>query len=178
MPKLSKKLTKQVDEAEATHGYQLIKPGKYFCKLGGVEVKQTKEDNPMWVAEFKDIYSLDGERQQGRQWWNLNLPIEGDAPADKDPKKWADAQRLSKGRLKAFFEAFGYSVDSDTDEMIGEVAVITIGIRKISQGARTGEDANQINDIEATDDYEDELENVDWSESAESTGAKNADDTY
>ena len=178
MPKLSKKIVKRVAEAEATHGFKLIPPGKYFARLAGVEAKQTKDDNPMWVAEFKDIFSIDGEKQPGRQWWNLNLPLDpDDVPAGKDAQKWATAQSLSEGRLKAFFEGFGYSEDSDTDEMINEVAVITIGIRKITQGNRTGEDVNQINDIEPTDDYEDELEAIDW-EAAVGGGASDPDDTY
>ena len=155
MPKLPKKMSKAVDKAEAAHGFGLLDPGKYFARLSAVRADTTKDNNPMWVAEFDQIHPVSDPEAKvpGRQWWNLNLPLD-DMPANyKNPDKFDQAQELSRGRLKAFFEAFGYEVDSDTDEMIGEVAVITIGIRTIQQGARTGDKANTINDIESVDAF-------------------------
>lgn len=157
MPKLNKKMAKAVDKSEATHGFALLTPGKYFAKLSDVRADETKDKNPMWVAEFKDLRSVTDTESSipGRQWWNLNLPLD-EMPANyKNPEKFDQAQDLSRGRLKAFFEAFGYEVESDTDEMLGEVAVITIGIRTIQQGARTGEKVNTINDIESADEFGD-----------------------
>lgn len=151
MPKLNQGLAQAVGEAEAVHGFGLIEPGKYVARLAEVRADTTSAGNPMWVCEFQDIRTLDGQRVPGRQWWNLNLPLDPNTPPanyEKGPEKWAQAQGLSAGRLKAFFDAFGYTSDSDTEEMIGEEAVITIGVRTIQQGARQGEKANQINDIE------------------------------
>lgn len=159
MPKLNKKLAKSVEQVEATHGFGLIDNGKYFARLLEVRVEETKAGNPMWVAEFGDLVSVStGKKVGGRQWWNLNLPLDSDdmpASYDKGQEKWDQAQELSAGRLKAFFEAFGYEVDSDTDEIIDarDVAVITVGTRTISQGARTGEKANEVRDIESAYDF-------------------------
>jgi hypothetical protein len=156
MPKLSNQITETVESAEASSGFELIKPGKYAAKLSGVEARETNAGNPMWVAEFSDITAADGTTIPGRQWYNLNLPLDPNVvPANypKTPEKYAQAQALSAGRLKAFFEAFGYTADSDTDEMIGETAVITVGVRVISSGTRQGEEANEVRKVETIDTW-------------------------
>jgi hypothetical protein len=113
----------------------------------------------MWVAEFQNIVTLDGEEKPGRQWYNLNLPTT-DTPPDgyeKGAEKWEQYQGLCAGRIKAFFEAFGYTEDSDTDEMIGDRVVLQIGIRTIQNGDRKGESTNTVNGVAPLDsvDFED-----------------------
>jgi hypothetical protein len=167
MPKLAAKTRKKVAKAEAVAGgdFEPLAPGKYIATLAGVEAKTSNAGNPMWVAEFEEIHDLDGDRQPGRQWYNLNLPVDT-MPDDYEPKRlrkgqtredsWENYQRLCEGRLKGFFEAFGYEVDSDTDEFVGEQCVIIIGVRTITQGARAGEKTNQVNGVAPLDsvDYE------------------------
>lgn len=162
MPKLLAKDSKRVAKAEATSGgFDPIDPGKYVATLTEVEARVSAAGNPMWVATFEDITSLDGEVQPGRQWANLNLPTT-DTPPDgyvgkgkKSPEEsWKSYQDMCRGRLKGFFEAFGFSVDSDTDEMIGERCVIQIGVRTISKGARQGELSNEIKGIFSLDSVE------------------------
>jgi hypothetical protein len=166
MPKLAAKDRKKVEKSEAVSGgFELLKPGKYVAELTGVEAKASAAGNPMWVAEFSEIHNLDGERMPGRQWYNLNLPTT-DTPPDgyvgkgkkSAEESWAQYQALCSGRIKAFFEAFGFTPDSDTDEMIGERCVIQIGVRTIQQGARAGEQANSLNGVAPLDsvDYEGE----------------------
>lgn len=165
MPKLAAKTRKRVEKAEAVSGgFELLRPGKYVAELSNVEAKSSNAGNPMWVAEFTEIHNLDGERQPGRQWYNLNLPTTDEAPdgykpkgKNKDPQEaWEQYQRLCEGRLKAFFEAFGFTADSDTDEMIGERCVLQIGIRTIQNGPKTGEETNTVNGVFPLDsvDYE------------------------
>lgn len=165
MPKLAAKTRKAVEKAEAVSGgFELIKPGKYIAELSNVEAKTSNAGNPVWSAEFNEIHSLDGERQPGRQWYNLNLP-QDNMPEDYKPKNskkspaeaWESYQSLCNGRLKAFFEAFGFSVDSDTDEMIGERCVLQIGQRTIQNGPKKGEDTNTVNGVFPLDsvDFED-----------------------
>ena len=159
MAKLSVKDRKKVAKAEATGGgFKPITAGKYVAELSQVEVKVSANGNPMWVAEFTDIHDLDGEQVPGRQWYNLNLPTT-DTPPDGykparggDPKeKWAQYQELCAGRIKQFFEVFGFTEDSDTDEMIGERAVLQIGIRTIQNGPKTGEQTNTVNGLQPLD---------------------------
>lgn len=165
MPKLAAKDRKKVDKAEAVSGgFDLLKPGKYIAELSDVEAKSSNSGSPMWVAEFSEIHDLDGDRYPGRQWYNLNLPTTDTPPEGYTPKNskkspeeaWANFQQLCAGRLKAFFEAFGFTADSDTDEMIGERCVLQIGIRTIQQGARAGEQTNTVNGVFPLDsvDYE------------------------
>lgn len=154
MPKLSAKHRKAVKKAEAVSSeFQPLVPGKYVAELSGVEAKMSGNGNPMWVAEFVEIHNLDGEKQPGRQWYNLNLPTTDEPPADyeKGEEKWLQYQRLCEGRLKAFFEAFGYTEDSDTDEMIGDRVVLQIGVRTIQNGARAGEKTNSVNGVAPLD---------------------------
>lgn len=161
MPKLAAKDRKKVAKAEAVGGgFEPLKPGKYVATLSAVEAKISGAGNPMWVAEFEEIHNLDGDKQPGRQWYNLNLPTTDVMPDgyEKGQEKWEQYQSLCSGRLKAFFEAFGYSVDSDTDEMIGERCVLQIGVRTIQNGARAGESTNSVNGVAPFDsvDYEGE----------------------
>lgn len=162
MPKLAKKIASKVDKAEATTGeFQPLSPGKYVATLTEVEAKNSAAGAPMWVAEFEDITDSDGEVQPGRQWYNIMLPIDK-MPEDYKPKRskkspeeaWAQYQDLTHGRLKAFFEAFGFTPDSDTDEFIGEQAVLQIGIRTIQNGARAGEKTNSVNAVLPYDEAE------------------------
>lgn len=157
MPKLAAKDRKKVGKAEANNGgFEPISPGKYVATLSAVEAKNSANGNAMWVAEFSDITSLDGTAQPGRQWMNIMLPIDTMPDDYGNDKGWSDSQKeekweqyqsLTAGRIKAFFEAFGYEVDSDTDEMIGDKAIIQIGIRTIQKGERAGQKANQVNGI-------------------------------
>lgn len=154
MPKLNAKLKKKVEKAEAVTGeFEPLKPGKYIATLNEVEAKDSGSGNPMWVAEFGDIRNLDGESQPGRQWLNLNLPTTDTPPEsyEKGADKWVQFQRLCEGRLKAFFEAFGYTVDSDTDEMVGDECVIILGVRTIKTGPRAGERTNSVNGVAPLD---------------------------
>jgi len=157
MPKLSKKLTKSVAKAEALQGFSLIEPGKYFAKLKDVEVRETNAGGTMWVAVWHDIRHVKtGKKVPGQQWQNLNLPMDTMPEGyTKGEEKFKQAQDISAGRLKAFFEALGYEVDSDTDEMIGEVAVIQIAVRTISSGSRQGEKANEVNGVESAEEFGD-----------------------
>ena len=147
MPKLNAKLATTVGNAEATTGsYELIKPGRYAATLSNVEVKDGNHGMVQWSAEFNEITDTNGSKIPGRQWLNLNVPTDGPAPASyvNGPDKWASYQSVSAARLKSFFEAFGYTSDSDTDEMLGERALIEIEIRTIQNGPRRGEQVNGV----------------------------------
>lgn len=154
MPKLGAKVAKKTAKAEPVTGeFKPYPPGKYIGTLDKVEPKLSSAGNPVWSCEFVDITNLDGDVMPGRQWYNLNLP-QDKMPDDYKPKKggdpaekWEQYQNLCHGRLKAFFEAFGYEVDSDTDEFLQEKCVLQIGVGTIQRGPRTGQDTNQVNAV-------------------------------
>lgn len=147
MPKLTTDIAGKVAQTDASGPteYSLIEPGRYFATLSNVEVREGKY-GPQWNCEFHEITTADGKRIPGRQWYNLNLPVDGHMhPAYQNGEdKWEKFQEVNRSRLKQFFDAFGYTSDSDTDEMVGEKAAIDIEIRTIQNGPRTGEQVNSV----------------------------------
>lgn len=125
MPKLTKKQAQEVEKAEAMGGGFLLEPGRYAARLRSVTVRDG-EEFPYWIWEFEAIHNEDGDPKPGRQWNNTSL----------SPK--------SRGFMKATFEAFGYSADSDTDEMIGEWVVLYIDQETQTQGKNAGRQRNTV----------------------------------
>lgn len=164
MPKLSSKLAKRVDKAEIQTGDFPVWPGgKYIGELAAVEARVGKESGKdYWSVEFANVKSLDGEDMTGRIWMNVSLPVADvkDVPESYTPsaaalkraggdraKAYASGQAFVEGRLHAFFEAFGYTPDSDTDEMVGERCVIQVGVETQQRGAGAGKERNVINNV-------------------------------
>lgn len=125
MPKLDKKVAKEVEDSEAMSGSFLLDSGRYAARLRKV-TEMPGEEYPYWDWEFDAIHDEKGTRHPGRQWNRTSL----------SPK--------SRGFLKATFEAFGYSADSDTDEMIGEWVVLYLEQEAQTQGKNVGKMRNFV----------------------------------
>lgn len=128
MPKLDKKQAKEVEAATAAVGGYLLPEGRYAAQLNKVS-EENGEQYPYWVWEFHNIHDEEGNRRAGRQWNNTSL----------SPK--------SVGFLKAVFEAFGYTSDSDTDEMLGEWVGLYLVQEPISKGPKTGQMRNSVQSL-------------------------------
>lgn len=136
-------------------GFEPLPPGKYVGRFADLEVRYSAAGNEMWVVEFDEIHDLEGNRKPGRQWYTMVLPNYGEMPpgyrprsSSKPPEEaWAIAQNIAAARLKKFFDAAGYTLDSDTDEMVGERFLLQIGVRTIQGGARQGERTNTVTDV-------------------------------
>lgn len=160
MPKLAAAAAKAVGGAEAVHGggtFEPLAPGDYLARLRDVTVRDNtdKYGAAQWSAEFENLVFLeDREPAPGRQWLNLTIPIGKKVPEKypNGPEKWEKYQEMVKGRLKAFFEAFGFTTDSDTDELVGEYAVITLRVRTIQSGPKEGQLTNEVVDIKSLED--------------------------
>jgi hypothetical protein len=151
MPKLDTKTATAVSSAEPLGEFEPLAPGKYLAKLAKVDIRDNKNkyDLVMWNAEFEQLHTLDGKRVPGRQWLTLTLPGT-DTPHGaytNGADKWLSYMNVLRGRLASFFEAFGYSPDSDTDEMVGEWALLTIGVETIQAGTKAGMKTNRVNDV-------------------------------
>lgn len=155
MPKLNKKMAKAAEAAEVSTGdFPLLDPGYYYAQLNEVEVLDGNYA-PRWNVSFYNLHKAEtGEEVTGRQWYNINVPAEGPAPANytNGDKKWAAFQSMSLSQLHGFFDAFGYSTDSDTDEMIGEWVKLKVGIETISSGNRKGEKTNRVKALVPVED--------------------------
>lgn len=166
MPRLAKNAVRQVAAAEAVSGgFELLRPGKYRARLFSVEARESSTGKPGWNVQFNKLQSLDGEETYpGRQFMWMTLPGTPEPKDEKseEHKKWETTERLSAGRLKAFFQAFGYTEDSDTDEMLGERCVLRISIDTIQAGARKGEQQNSVREVlPMNDDDLEDLEETD-----------------
>lgn len=153
MPKLPAKVQKNVEAAEqVTGGFEPLRPGTYAARLleVGVEEHQNYPDHvSVWVCQFNDLHDASGKKHPGRQFLRINVILDENVPATypKDESKWATFVRMANGQMKAFFENLGYTTDSDTDEMLGAVGALKIGIRTIQTGARSGEKVNEVNGV-------------------------------
>lgn len=125
MPKLNAKQAAIVSESEAASGSFLLPEGRYAAQLASVTEKEGNA-YPYWVWEFTNLHNSEDELVPGKQWNNTSL----------SPK--------SAGFLKATFEAFGFTEDSDTDEMIGEWVVLHLVQEPIARGPRAGELRNAV----------------------------------
>lgn len=122
MPKLAKDKAKKVAENEGS-GFEALPEAIYPVRLTGVTV---------------------GEGDKG-PYWTWELEVDGDP--DYDGRKLWCTTSLSDAadwKLKEVFEAFGYTTDSDTDEMIGEKCKASVSQRVITKGARAGQTGNNV----------------------------------
>lgn len=131
MPKLNKKQAKEVSGASG--GFEPLEDGVYHARLRGVETS----DNPgpsgsyYWKWEFEVVEEPYINR---RLWTNTSL---------------AEAAAF---KLKEMFDAFGADIDTDTDELCGQIVRLVVSTRTIQEGARKGEISNQIDRVSPADE--------------------------
>ena len=154
MPRLNAAL-RQMTENATERSFGPIPAGKYVARLT-VEAKQSQSGNPYWNATYQDLEALDGRKQPGSQWLALNLPDDGPVPENYRPassnkppaEAWRARQEIAASRLKSWFHAHGFTVDSDTEEMIGSYAMITVVQETIQRGSRAGQVGNRVTFVE------------------------------
>lgn len=155
MPRLNAALRQMTENAQE-RSFGPIPAGKYVARLTAVEAKQSQSGNPYWNATYQDLEALDGRKQSGSQWLVLNLPDDGPVPenyrpsnSNKSPAEaWRARQEIAASRLKSWFHAHGFTVDSDTEEMIGSYAMITVVQETIQRGQRAGQVGNRVTFVE------------------------------
>lgn len=147
MAKLNTKDAQAVQNTDPiTSGeFELLPAGPYLARLRSVEARQSTNGTPQWSIRWEEVHDLDGNRYPGVQFQDLNLP-QAKMPStyQNGQDKWEKYQNMCRGRLAAFFEALGYTADSDTDEMIGEWAIIEVTQVTIQRGPKQGEKRNEV----------------------------------
>lgn len=154
MPKLPKAAAKRASEAEEVQdGFEPLPAGKYICTLAGVEDRKSAAGNDMWGIELEDLFDLEGNEQPGRQFTNIVMAGPAKVPDSYEGKpnskksieeQWKSRNDFLDSKIKQFFTAFGFTTDSDTDEMIGERCVISLSVETIGAGKRQGQLGNQV----------------------------------
>ncbi len=129
MPKLDKKVATEVENtAPASAGGLLLEEGLYAAQLIKV-TEHEGEEFDYWEWEFGNLHDENGTRRGGRQWNNTSL----------SPK--------SRMFLAQTFEAFGYTPDSDTDEMLAEWVVLSVVQEIRTKGKTAGKTVNSVNGL-------------------------------
>lgn len=159
MPKLANNLAAKAAEAEAVSGgFEPLKPGKYLARLSNVEAKVSQNGNAYWNWEFSSLHTLDGEKKSGRQWYMTMVPQDKMPKGTADAEKWEKSQAMNLGRFRHIFEeVFGSTTDTDTDELIGDVVVLTIAVETIQGGAKAGQLTNRVRSVDPANDAQIEL---------------------
>jgi hypothetical protein len=128
MPKLNKTQAKSAANSEVK-SFEALEDGWYTGRLAKVTTKTSRNGNEMWVWEFDEIEDLDGTPMPGRQWVNT---------VQTENSWWT---------FNMAFSAFGYTTDSDTDEIIGERCKLQVSKRIIEEGNRKGQFGNNVDNM-------------------------------
>jgi len=126
VPKLNAAIQQQVANAPESGAFGPAPEGIYTVKLRQVEVRG--DDNPYWSTEWEIVADAAGDQTYAKRRLFENISL-GEKSA------W---------KMRQFFDAMGYTYDSDTDEMIGDVCQAVVVQREIEQGKRKGQIGNEI----------------------------------
>lgn len=147
MPKLPKKKAASVNDAESS-SFPLIDDGRYPGTLKEVRVSDEPGGSGFhwwgWVYDLEDA-EVDGKPYEGNaQVMNVT--------SLSDKAEW---------KLNEAFKAHGVPADTDTDELLGTKALVIVGHRTETKGARKGE---IVNTVEAVHPYDGEADDDDGDE--------------
>lgn len=122
MARLNKDMQGEVANASGGN-FEPIEPAWYHVRLRDVNTDGDGPKGPYWVWEFEVVE----EPYIGRRLWN-NTSL----------------SKNSHWVMKQTYDAFGAELDTDTDDLCGQIIKVQVGIRTIQAGDRKGEKANQI----------------------------------
>jgi len=126
MAKLNKAMQKQTENASS--GFDPIPDGVYHFKLRDVDATRTGAKGPYWSWEFECVE----EPYVGRRVWN-NTSLSENAAF----------------MMKQTFDAFGVPLDTDTDEMIGNVVRLVVSVRSYTANAgKPNEELRRTNQVD------------------------------
>lgn len=126
MPKLGAEAQKAASESEG--GFAPIPDGRYEVELVSVKESPKPGDSgyKFWSWEFKVV----GPSHVGRRLWT-NTSLSPDAAF----------------RLREAFDALGYTLDSGTEEMIGDKCVAYVSQQVQEKGKNVGKMQNVIDSL-------------------------------
>jgi hypothetical protein len=137
--KLNRNKQKEVAD-NAGSGFAVLPDGAVHLRLRDVDATRSGAKGPYWSWEFEIVdpeeLEIDGKMTKviGRRLWN-NTSLSKEAAF----------------KMKETFDAFGVDLDTDTDELLGQIVKGIISQRTIQEGARKGEVANQIDRLKPAD---------------------------
>lgn len=121
-----RKAMDEADEGREDGEFEPLEDGYYRAKIESINLsdKPGKSGYHMWVV----VWRIQAPRKWAKrtQWDRLSL----------SPK--------AAWKMRELFDALGYEYDSDSDELIGEEAVLEIFQEEISSGSKKGEIGNSV----------------------------------
>lgn len=130
MPKLPSNIQKAAENSEV-QDFSAIPGGLYRVRVAEIETDATSAaGNPKWVFKVKveaGPNDLGDESHKNRTLFEHCALTEEAA--------W---------KLKSIFTALGYTMDSDADELIGDVCLVQVSQTEIASGNRKGQTGNNI----------------------------------
>lgn len=158
MPKLEKKKAKAVAENEG-QSFEVLPEGTYIGTLEQVTVHDGKA-----IASSPADVALFGEGEVIPYWKWQFMEITGLSGEDVEPGKvypgklWIQTSlgESSEWKVKEVFDGFGYTTDTDTDEMCGEKVKLVVSQGTIQGGPRKGEDNNNVDKVLSYNPEEDD----------------------
>jgi hypothetical protein len=147
MPKLAasraKKASASAENAPAGE-FPILEEGTYRIRLTGVEVDKVNKAKdpkllgaPVWIWKFDISPDDESEEQVSAKFWHrCTLPPEG-----------AEYYDFLNGLFVAPFDAYGVSVDTDTDELVGRDVRAYVIQKVIGSGKRKGKIGNEIESL-------------------------------
>jgi hypothetical protein len=140
MPKLPKNIAQAAEDA-ALQDFSALPAGTYLVKVREIDTAATTaKGGAKWVFQYDVIegpleVDEDARRHNGRLWEHCAL---------SEAAAW---------KLKQIFVALGFTLDSDADELVGELCQVVVIQEEITQGNRKGQMGNTITSyLEATED--------------------------
>lgn len=125
MPKLTKQRAKKVEAAEGG-SFDVLDDGMYVGRLREVTVGEGNA-GPYWQW----VYEIpEGFEHAGRRFWNITSLSE---KAD-----W---------KMKETFDAFGVPADTDTDELCGQLVLLSVSQVTQQKGKNAGKLTNQVDEV-------------------------------
>lgn len=138
MPKLPKNVQEAAEKADAGGGTQALEEGLYVLRLFSVDPTGEGPAGPYWTWEFRVVEGPDGPMSGRKRLW--------DRISLSDAAVW---------KVKQVYTAFGFTLDSDTDELVGEHVKAYVVQEPIQTGQRAGQMGNAIAEyLELAEDWE------------------------
>lgn len=134
MPKLPQERAEGAQNQESGD-FKPLKPGKYVMRLSEVEEGETGERSknpgtPKWVWKLTVDKNYHPELKKGR--WQTAFSEHVPLTENMD---W---------KMKQLFEGFGYTADSDTDEIMEDPDARIVGVVKTGKDIVTDEPRSEV----------------------------------
>lgn len=134
MPKLPQEAQQAAEDSDSR---EPLEESTYVVRLRNVDGTQSGGSGPYWRWEFEVAHDEESSNNGRRLWNNTSL------------------SKKAAWKLKESFDAFGVGLDTDTDELCGELCLASVVQEVIQSGKRMGEIGNQIAKlIPLPEDYE------------------------